>query len=428
MKIESYDTIIVGGGPAGAAAGALLASKGRQVVILERERFPRYIIGESMLPFCYFALERIGMIEPMKSSNFVRKYSVQFVRIDGRMTQPFYFFQHLDHEASTTWQVERSEFDAMLLDNARGSGVDVREAMTVKDFIMDADGAVIGVEARDADGAMHGFRAPVTIDASGQYTLSAARFGWRRMDRQLKKIAIWSYFKGAMHDPGRDAGATTVAYLNEKNWMWYIPLQRDIVSVGVVGERDYLYTDTRDPQTIFEREAEKNVWIREHLGPAERVNDFRVTGDFSYRSEYCAADGLVLTGDAFAFLDPVFSSGLFLALHGGVLIADAVDDAHKKNDFSGERFAEYGSQMCEAIEAMRKLIHAFYNPDFSFAAVLKEYPELRSDLTDCLIGNLHRDFTTLFQAISEFVPLPDPLPYGKPRVLSNPSVRHAVGG
>src|SRR5450755_2239034 len=128
-----YEAIVIGGGPAGSTAATILAQKGRRVVLLEKEKFPRYHIGESLLPFGYFTMERLGLLEKMKTSHFVKKYSVQFVSPSGRSSQPFYFFQHLKHEAATTWQVLRSEFDQMLLDNARAKGAEVIEEITVRE-------------------------------------------------------------------------------------------------------------------------------------------------------------------------------------------------------------------------------------------------------------------------------------------------------
>ena len=146
-------------------------------------------------------------------------------------------------------------------------------------------------------------------------------------DPYLNKIAVWTYYKGAMRDPGVDEGATTVAYVPEKGWFWYIPLADDIVSVGVVAEKDYLYKDTHDLTEIFHREVRRTPGSRSIWRPASRFGPYRVTGEYSYRSRHCAADGLVLAGDAFGFLDPVFSSGVLLALRSGELAADAVDAA-----------------------------------------------------------------------------------------------------
>jgi flavin-dependent dehydrogenase len=192
--------------------------------------------------------------------------------------------------------------------------------------------------------------------------------------------------------------------------------------VGVVAERPYLFDETRDLETIFQREVAKNPWVAEHLAAGRQTGEYFVTGEFSYRSKYCAADGLVLTGDAFGFLDPVFSSGVFLALRGGELAADAVDAALAAGDVSAARFAPYGAKLCDGIEAMRKLVYAFYNQNFSFRDFLAEFPHLRGDLTDCLIGHLFKDFDPLFDAMKKFADVPAPAPHGGP-LLREAAVR-----
>jgi len=409
----TYDAIIIGGGPAGSTAAAVLAAKGRRVVVLEKEKFPRYHIGESLLPYGYFTLERIGVLDRMKASHFTKKYSVQFVGASGRASVPFYFWQQLDHEASMTWQVLRSEFDQLLLDNAREKGAAVIEEITARELIQH-EGAVTGVKAVANNGDIREFHAPMTIDATGRDAFAVTRNGWKVRDPHLNKVAVWTYYKGALRDPGMDEGATTVAYVPEKGWFWYIPLADDLVSVGVVAEKDYLYKGTHDLPTIFHREVNKNAWIGQHLAAGKQTGPYRVTGEYSYRSRYCAADGLVLAGDAFGFLDPVFSSGVFLALRSGELAADAVDAALAAGDVSASRFREYGAQICQGVEAMRKLVYAFYNHAFSFRTLIKEYPQLKGDITDCLIGNLHRDFQPLFAAVAKFADVPQPLPHGQP--------------
>ena len=411
--MNRYDAIVIGAGPSGSTAAAVLAAKSHRVLAIEREKFPRYHVGESLIPYTYFPLERIGMIERMKKSHFPSKYSVQFVSRRGNLSQPFYFFEHLQHEAACTWQVLRSEFDQMLMDNAREKGAEVLEETKVTDTI-DENGAVAGVRAKAKDGGTLEFRAPITIDATGRDSLSMLRNNWRVRDHHLKKISIWTYYQGALRDPGRDEGATTIASIPERGWFWYIPLPDDMVSVGVVAESDYLYRDTRDLEEIFLREVTNNRWIEKHLAIGRRTEPLRVTGEFSYRSRYTATDGLVLTGDAFGFLDPVFSSGLFFALRGGELVADAVDAALAAGDYSAERFNDYANEMCSGMEAMRRLVYAFYDHGFSFADLMKEHPELSPDLTDCLIGNLSRDFEPLFKAVSKFAAVPDPLSHGRP--------------
>ena len=413
--MKTFDAIIIGGGPAGSTASAVLAAKGRRVILLEKDKFPRYHIGESLIPFCYFPLQRLGLIEKMKASHFTKKYSIQFVSSTGRQSHPFYFFEHMQHECSNTWQVWRGEFDKMLLDNAREKGVEVHEETLVKDVLRD-NGAVTGVIATTQNGATQEYRAPITIDASGRDAFLQSRAGWKVRDQALNKIAVWTYYQGAQRDPGIDEGSTTVAYLPEKGWFWYIPLPGDIVSVGVVAEKEYLYRDTHELETIFQRAVEQNTWIKEHLAVGQQTGPYRVTGEYSYRSRYCASDGLVLAGDAFAFLDPVFSSGVFLALRSGEMAGDAVDAALTAGDVSASQFTAYGEELCRGIEAMRRLVYAFYDHEFSFRRFLTKYPHLRGDVTDTLIGNLLKDFEPLNKGMAEFARIPDPLAHGRPLV------------
>src|SRR5262249_43144348 len=150
------------------------------------------------------------------------------------------------------WQVLRSEFDQLLLDNSREKGVEVMEEMNVRELIH-SNGAVVGVKAVDKNGVAQEFHAPVTVDATGRDAFSIAKHGWKQRDPYLNKIAVWTYYKGAMRDPGKDEGATTVAYIPDKGWFWYIPLAGDVVSVGVVAEKDYLYRNSRDLKEIFDQ-------------------------------------------------------------------------------------------------------------------------------------------------------------------------------
>ena len=443
---SNYDTLIIGGGPAGASAAAVLAEFGHRVLVLEREKFPRYHIGESLIPFTYGPLERLGLIPRMKASCFQKKYSVLFVQPDGKASQPFYFFNRYDRETvAQTWQVLRSEFDQMLLDHARAKGAEVMEEVTVKELIRAprssrreeapskterktsneesneslltsaATGRVAGVRAQLKSGEVAEFRAPITLDCTGKESFTAVRNGWRMKDPYLNKIAVWTYYKASKREPGIDEGQTTVAFVPEKGWFWHIPMHNDMGSGGVVAEGKYLTRGgMRDPKAMFHREAGENLWIKDHLSVGASTGDYYVTSEYSFHSRHCGSEGLLLVGDAFAFLDPVFSSGLMLALKSGVLAADEVHRALAEGDFSPSRFADYARFMRAGVENMRKLVYAFYNPSFSFKDVIMKYPDAAGEITDCLSGDVNKDFTSLWNKIREFAPLPDDLPVGGP--------------
>jgi len=383
---------------------------------LEREKFPRYHIGESLIPFTFGPLERIGMIPKMRKSHFVKKYSVTFVQPDGRRSQPFYFFTRYDKETvAQTWQVLRSEFDQMLLDNAREKGAEIREETAVNRLLMAGD-RVVGVEATDrATGRAYEVRAPITLDCTGKEAFTANRLGWRMRDPYLNKIAVWTYYKGSKREAGIDEGATTVAYVPDKGWFWHIPQHDDMVSVGVVAEGRYLTRGgVKEPREIFQREIGENQWVKQHLAAGESTGEYFITSEYSRHSRHCAAPGLLLLGDAFAFLDPVFSSGVMLALKSGHLAGEAVHEGLIAGDLSPARFADYGRTVRQGVENMRKLVYAFYDPNFSFREVIQAHPEAGGLITGCLSGDVNRDFSQLWEWIRELVPLPDDLPYGEP--------------
>ncbi|MBM3844867.1 MAG: FAD-binding protein [Verrucomicrobia bacterium] len=420
---DQWDAILIGGGPAGASAAAVLSEHGRKVLVLEREKFPRYHVGESLIPFTYAPLERLGMISKLRQSAFLKKYSVQFVSPSGSASQPFYFFTRYDRETiAQTWQVLRSEFDQLNLDNAREKGATVLEETRVTELLKEGE-AVVGVRAELRDGTQREFRAPITLDCSGKEAFSTVRQGWRTKDPYLNKVAVWTYYKGSKREPDIAEGATTVAFVPEKGWFWHIPQHDDMVSVGVVAEGKYLTRGgVKSPKDIFHREVTQNAWIQDHLSTGQQVGDYYLTNEYSFHSKHCGSQGLLLVGDAFAFLDPVFSSGLMLALKSGVMAGDAVHAALAAGDVSPERFTDYANTLREGIENMRKLVYAFYNPNFSFRQVTDKYPHLGADITDCLSGDVNKDFSRLWDAIREWAPIPDDLPIGQPLVSREAAV------
>jgi flavin-dependent dehydrogenase len=414
---HQYDVIVIGAGPAGSASATVLAEKGHRVLVLEREKFPRYHIGESLLPFTFYPLQRLGLIEKMRQSAFIKKYSAQFVSANGTASQPFYFFDRYDRDTvAQTWQVLRSEFDLMVMQNARAKGAEVKEEVTIKEFIKEND-RVVGVRGHTKDGQSVKYRAPITLDCSGKDAFAVGRNHWRVRDPYLNKVAVWTYYKGAMRDPGIDEGATTVAYVPEKGWFWYIPQHNNMVSVGVVAEGKYLTRDgVKTPEAIFKRETEQNRWIKDHLARGQQTGPYFVTNEYTHHAKHCAMEGLLLVGDAFCFLDPVFSSGLMFALKSGVLAGDTVHEGILANDLSPQRFSKYAQTLREGVENMRKLIYAFYNPKFSFRDLTNKYPDAVGEVTDCLSGDVNKDFSRLWKWIEEFVPLPEPLPVGQPLI------------
>jgi flavin-dependent dehydrogenase len=402
MSRPDYDAIVIGGGPSGSTTAALLAEHGHRVLLLERETAPRYHIGESLIPYTWFTLNRLGVVDWLRRSACPKKFSVQFVSITGKVSQPFYFFQTIKHECAQTWQVYRAEFDAMLLDNARGKGAEIRQPVTVRDVLMEGT-RVVGVRADTKDGAKgQEIRARVVVDATGRDSLLSRKFAWKDRDVDLNKIAVWSYYRGALRDPGLDEGATTVAYVPQKGWFWYIPLHSDVVSVGVVGEPGYLYRDTRDADTIFHREAQACRWIRDHIRVGEQCEPVRVTGEYSYHSRQIGGDGFCLVGDAFAFLDPLFSTGVFLALKSGEMAADTIHAALATGDVSAHHFESYLVQQRHAVKSFRNLVCAFYDLTFSFREFLQVYPDLHSLVVDTLVGNVFTDLGPLYRALGEY--------------------------
>jgi len=410
---KAYDCVVIGGGPAGSTAASVLAQQGCKVALLEKNPGPRYQIGESLLPFCYQTLERIGVLDQIKSFGFTKKLSVQFVSADGHNSKPFFFDQHLDHPATTTWQVRRSEFDELLLENAQRLGVEILRGTTAQAPITD-DSGNIGLIARDHLGEQLELHAPMTIDASGRECFFVRHYRWRKSEPALNRLALWAYFEGAQRDAGRNEGATTIARMPDDGWFWYIPLHEDKVSVGVVAQADSLLLGESDPQEIFEVACSKNPWIRERLEVGKQCTSVRMVSDYSYGSRYCATDGVLLCGDAVVFMDPVFSTGIFLALRSGEAAGDAAFRALSTGNFQASQFTDYGVWLKKTLTPLRRLIFAFYDPNFSFSALSRNFPHLAGDITDCLIGNVDRDFSELYAALDSFTARPPEPEYGTP--------------
>jgi len=408
----NFDVIVMGGGPAGSTVASILAREGRKVVLFEKERFPRHHIGESLMTDTYFTFQRMGLLEKLKASPFVRKYSVQFANPAGKESRPFYFFEANHHESAVTWQVTRAQFDLMLIEHAAEQGVTVYQETQVKRVLFDGDRAQ-GVEARMQDGSLQQFAAPVVVDATGQTAMLSNKFGWRVRDPKLKKAVLYSYFKGAHREPDLNGGATLVLRTpkGSNGWFWYIPLENDITSVGVVADPEYLVQGRgQDLAKIFYEEIEKVESCRRRVEGATRTDKIYSIIDYSYRSKNFAGDGFLLIGDAYGFLDPIYSSGVLLALKMAELAADSIHDAFNNNDFSGARLGQFQGKLDRGIESMRKLVYAFYNEGFSFAQFLQKNPEQRVNIINLLMGDVFKKgVDDIYEPMAEFAYIPPPL-------------------
>ncbi|HEV2828373.1 MAG TPA: NAD(P)/FAD-dependent oxidoreductase [Pyrinomonadaceae bacterium] len=423
---QNYDVIVIGGGPAGSTIASILAREGRKVVLFEKERFPRHHIGESLMTDTYFTFQRMGLLEKLKASPFVRKYSVQFANPAGKESRPFYFFEANHHECAVTWQVTRAEFDLMLIEHAEEQGAKVYQETQIKRVLFD-DQRAYGVEARFKDGSLQEFHAPVVVDATGQTAMLSNKFGWRVRDPKLKKAVLYSYFKGAHREPDLNGGATLVLRtpLGSNGWFWYIPLENDITSVGVVADPEYLVQGRgQDLAKIFHEEIEKVESCRKRVAGATRVDKIYSILDYSYRSKSCAGDGFILIGDAYGFLDPIYSSGVLLALKMAELAADSIHEAFRTNDFSGAALGHYQAKLDNGIESMRKLVYAFYNEGFSFSQFLQKYPEQRVNIISLLMGDVFKEgVDNIYGPMADFAVIPPPLYEqldGSPVLLTEP--------
>jgi len=420
-----YDVVVIGGGPAGATAATVLAEAGRKVLVVERGHFPRFHIGESLMPETYWPFRRIGMLPKMKASPFVKKYSVQFTNASGRDSAPFFFDEMNPHECSQTWQVVRSQFDQMMLDNAAEHGAEVWQEANVTEVLTEPSDSdtlprVTGVVVARKGQPVTRIEANVVIDATGTNALLSRKFGIRHPDPKLRKASLFAHYRGGKRDAGKNEGATLVLSTQHNDgWFWYIPLHDDIVSVGVVGDLDRLITGRSSPEQTLEEEIRDCRGLDGRMNDAVRVSPVHVLSDFSYRASRCAGEGWVLIGDAFGFLDPIYSSGVFLALKSGEMAADCINEGFEKNDFSGAQLGKWGPVLAAGMQAMRKLVYAFYTPGFSFGQFMRQHPQFKRNLVELLIGDVFRpEVNRIFEVMQEHVPLPGEVPLQQPPIES----------
>ncbi len=398
-KIDThYDCIVMGGGPAGSTAAAFIAEAGYSTLLVERATMPRLHIGESLMPETYWIFERLGVLNQMKKSCYPKKVGVQFVNTTGKESSPFFFRSHDDRESSETWHVDRAEFDKMLFDNAAAKGAcccdNTRVLKVLFDDVSrgggeDASERVTGVLLQQAANESVEVTAKVVVDATGQQTFIANRLGLRRENPDLRKTAMWQYFRNAHRDETGGGVKTVIMHTADKqSWFWFIPLSGDIVSVGVVGDRDYMLKDRGTPAEVFANELKKCSTLEGWLEGAQPDGDLQIAREFSYTTTRSAGDGWVLVGDAWGFIDPVYSSGVYFALKSAELAADCIIDGLRTGDTSAATLGRWLPDFGRQIGLIRKLVDAFYSDHFRVGKFIQEHPQHQSELVDMLIGRV----------------------------------------
>ena len=390
---SNYDCIVLGGGPAGSTAAALVAGAGYSTLLVEREKNPREHVGESLMPESYWVFEKLGVLDKLNASRFSKKVGVQFVNNTGKESAPFFFRSHDDRDCAETWHVERAEFDKMLFDNAREKGADCIDQTRVLDVLFDGapstKAKATGVKLRTTGGEEKTITSRVVVDATGQSSLLANKLGLKQINPDLKKAGIWRHYRGGERDESGGGVKTIILHTSDKQaWFWYIPQSQGLVSIGCVGDAEYLLKGRGTPAEVIEEELAKCAGVRNRLKGAEPLDDLAIAKEFSYTTSQPAGDGWVLAGDAWGFIDPVYSSGVYFALKSADMASECVIDALKNDDLSAERLGRWSPEFAAGTKWVRKLVHAFYSGEFRVGRFAMEYPHHMPALTDLLIGRM----------------------------------------
>ncbi len=355
---EDCDVLVIGGGPAGSAVATLLAERGRNVVILEKEHHPRFHIGESLLPQSLPLLGKLGILDEVHNSIGLLKPGAEFFSDDHpNHHQIYHFGKAWDKTWPYAYEVRRSAFDEALFRNAARKGAQTLEGMRVTQ-VRFRRGAPSFVWARDDNGSQHQWKARFIVDASGRDTLLSARLGLKRKNRRHNNAAVFGHFRNVPRPSGEDAGNICV-YWFEHGWFWVIPLRDGITSVGAVCWPEYLKTRECPPAEFLLRTIALSAALHERMKDAELVGRVRATGNFTYFSSTAAGDGYLLVGDAFAFLDPVFSSGVHLALTSAFLAADTIEGILKNPEHATRLARSYERQLRRGMKIFAWFIYRF---------------------------------------------------------------------
>jgi len=362
MTVDPFDVAIIGGGPSGSVAAALLARAGRRVIVLERDKFPRFHIGESLLPFSMQAFTRLGLHEKFARAGFMEKFGGEMYGACGDDGVKFYFEDGFRSQTDRSYQVTRADFDKVLLDHAAESGADVREETCVDNVEFSDDGATL-VISRKGNGGAEEIRAHYVIDASGRNSILGVKFKLKKNYEHLKKVSVFAHYDGMIRAEGRDGTLTRMVRAIDR-WFWVIPLSATRASVGVVLDGAVFKQSGLTAEEFLQQAIEEQPILMQQMRDAERVTPVRTAADFSYRSTQLTGDRWMLAGDAAGFIDPVFSSGVFLAVLAGEQAADVLHEVLDRPEKRRRLFARYARNINKAMDVYLRFVDAWYSKEF----------------------------------------------------------------